>query len=144
MVVLQQPVELLTVGAQTTQLAIIGAAAAVLGLLVYRGASKAGQALGQAGAAVADTARAAAGAVDTGIAAPVYLLGDAVGMPRTSANECDRAKREGRTWDASFACPAGEWLRYVVAPPVVSPANPAADQSGGGLDWAGGAWQWGP
>jgi len=128
--------------AQGTQLAVIATAAAVLGLLVYRGASKAGQVLGQAGAAVADTARAAAGVVDVGIAAPVYLLGDAVGIPRTSESECDRARREGRTWDASFACPAGDFLRYIVSP---SPANPAAaQQQAGGVQWDAAGWQWGP
>lgn len=30
--------------------------------------------------------------------------------PRTNETECDRALREGRTWDASFACPAARFI----------------------------------
>lgn len=37
-------------------------------------------------------------------------VGLAVGIPRTNASECDRAKAEGRWWDASFACPAGDFI----------------------------------
>lgn len=40
--------------------------------------------------------------------------GAAIGVPRTDQTECDKAKAEGRTWDASFACPAGDFLRYVM------------------------------
>lgn len=40
-------------------------------------------------------------------------IGEAVGIPRTDETECAKAKREGRTWDASFACGAGDWLGYV-------------------------------
>lgn len=43
----------------------------------------------------------------------VLGVGDAVGVPRTNMTECERAKAEGRTWDASFACGAGDWLGYV-------------------------------
>lgn len=59
----------------------------------------AGAALGQA-------------AVDAG-AGVVLGIGDAVGVPRTNETECERARREGRTWDASFACPAGTFLSYL-------------------------------
>ena len=41
----------------------------------------------------------------------VLSVGDAVGIPRTNETECQRAIREGRTWDASFACPAGTFLK---------------------------------
>lgn len=41
-----------------------------------------------------------------------YGVGDAIGVPRTNETECERAKREGRTLDASFACPAGDFLEY--------------------------------
>jgi hypothetical protein len=46
----------------------------------------------------------------TGAAEVVQKVGEAVGVPRTNESECDRALREGRTWDASFACPAGRFL----------------------------------
>lgn len=42
----------------------------------------------------------------------VQGVGGAVGVPATSLSECERAKADGRTWDASFACPAGDFLSY--------------------------------
>ena len=43
----------------------------------------------------------------------VLGLGDSIGIPRTDLDECERAIAEGRTWDASFACPAGRFLRSI-------------------------------
>lgn len=43
----------------------------------------------------------------------VLTIGDTIGVPRTNETECQKAQREGRTWDASFACPAGSFLSYV-------------------------------
>jgi hypothetical protein len=40
----------------------------------------------------------------------VENIGLAVGIPRTNMTECERAKAEGRWWDASFACPAGDFI----------------------------------
>ena len=40
----------------------------------------------------------------------VQDAGEILGIPRTNETECQKAIREGRTWDASFACPAGTWL----------------------------------
>lgn len=40
----------------------------------------------------------------------VIGTGDVLGIPRTDMNECQRALAEGRTLDASFACPAGTFL----------------------------------
>lgn len=51
----------------------------------------------------------ASGAAELGAGA-VTGLGKAVGVPETDATACDRALAEGRTWDASFACPAGRFL----------------------------------
>lgn len=39
--------------------------------------------------------------------------GDLLGLPRTNETECEKAIREGRTWDASFACPAGTFISSV-------------------------------
>ena len=47
------------------------------------------------------------------ISEPVLIAGDVLGLPRTDETACEKAKREGRTWDASFACPAGDFLKYV-------------------------------
>lgn len=43
----------------------------------------------------------------------VVGAGEAVGIPATNMTECERAKAEGRTWDASFACPAGNFIKYI-------------------------------
>ena len=44
----------------------------------------------------------------------VLGVGDVLGVPRTDETECQAAMREGRSWDASFACPAGTYLNYVM------------------------------
>lgn len=63
---------------------------------------------------VGETVGEAAVASIVGAGTGVVLgAGEAVGIPRTDLNECERAKAEGRTWDASFACPAGNFLKYV-------------------------------
>lgn len=84
---------------------LIAGGAVALALLWFarQGASKAGQ---QAGLAVVDLADGVVTGVVTGI-------GDRVGIPRTDTNECAKAKADGRTWDASFVCPAGEFLKYL-------------------------------
>lgn len=41
----------------------------------------------------------------------VIGVGDVIGIPRTDETECEKAIREGRTWDASFACPAGTFIK---------------------------------
>lgn len=64
------------------------------------------------GVAVAAGAAVGQAAVDAG-AGVVLGLGDGLGVPRTSMTECERARAEGRTWDASFACPAGDFLSYL-------------------------------
>ena len=47
------------------------------------------------------------------ISEPVLIVGDVFGVPRTEPTKCERAKAEGRTLDASFACPAGDFLKYL-------------------------------
>ena len=46
---------------------------------------------------------------DTG-AGLIVGTGDILGIPRTDETACAAAIREGRTWDASFVCPAGTWI----------------------------------
>ncbi|MFJ1251901.1 hypothetical protein [Cupriavidus sp. CuC1] len=65
-----------------------------------------------AAAAVAAGAVGLAGDVATGT---VLGIGDAIGLPRTNMTACEQAKAEGRSWDASFACPAGDFLSYMVS-----------------------------
>jgi hypothetical protein len=82
----------------------IGAAVAALALLIL---------VKKKGAAAAVGADIGAAAVDLagGVVAGASMgIGDALGIPRTNMNECERAIAEGRTWDASFACPASDFL----------------------------------
>lgn len=68
----------------------------------------------------------AAGDATAGV---IIGIGDSLGIPRTDESACAAAIREGRTYDASFACPAGTWLKYIFTPstpPIVeSPAKGA-------------------
>lgn len=83
------------------------AGGAVLAALAYVALS------GQAGAVGRQLA---GGAVDlaTGVlSGTVEGIGGAVGIPKTEPTACERAKAEGRTWDASFDCPAGDFLKYL-------------------------------
>jgi len=82
------------------------AGAAVLVALLYastRGAGSTGQAIG--GAAV--------DFVDGVLTGTVTGIGEVIGVPVTNETECERARREGRTWDASFACPAGTFIKHL-------------------------------
>lgn len=62
---------------------------------------------------VAGAAAAAVGAVGDAAAGAVVGIGELIGIPATDETECERAMREGRTWDASFACPAGTFIGYL-------------------------------
>lgn len=87
----------------TLYLAAGGAVLAALAYVAWRGAGSTGQ---QIGGAVVDLA-------DGVVSGAVVGAGQIVGIPTTNPTECERAKAEGRTWDASFACPAADFLRYV-------------------------------
>lgn len=58
---------------------------------------------------------AAVDAVDGVLSGVVVGIGERVGIPATSETECERAMREGRTWDASFACPAATFIKYLAS-----------------------------
>lgn len=96
---------------ENTKFILLGAGAAAL-VLLYIAKKK---------VAVVDVATAVGEAVggiawgitDGAVSGVVYGVGDAIGLPRTDETECERAKREGRTWDASFACPAGDFIKYL-------------------------------
>ncbi|KAI3589325.1 hypothetical protein D9X30_4908 [Cupriavidus sp. U2] len=78
--------------------------------VVFLAQKKSGAAAAAAGGALGEAAGQAIVGAGTGL---VFGIGDAVGVPRTDETECERAKREGRTWDASFACGAGDFLSYL-------------------------------
>lgn len=53
----------------------------------------------------------AAGQVAGGL---VLGVGDALGVPRTSPTQCDLDIAAGRTWAASFSCPAGRFFGHLI------------------------------
>ena len=85
----------------------VGVGVAALALLIIVKKKGAAAAVGQ------DLGEAAANAAGGLMAGAAEGLGDQIGVPRTDMTECERAKAEGRTWDASFACPAGDFLGYI-------------------------------
>lgn len=82
------------------------ALAAVGGALIY--VLRTGANAGQVGA---DLAGAGVDLVAGAFVGGVESIGEQVGIPRTNQTECERAIAEGRTWDASFACPAGTFIK---------------------------------
>lgn len=89
-------------------MALIGTAVAVAAVYFITKAARAAADLGPLGIGAA----VGSGVVDAG-AGVVLGIGDAVGLPRTQMSECERAMAEGRTWDASFVCPAPVFLNYL-------------------------------
>ena len=43
----------------------------------------------------------------------IHGASDVVGIPTPERAACELAKAEGRTWDASWACPAGEFMQWI-------------------------------
>jgi hypothetical protein len=79
---------------------LIGVAVAALALLVL--VKKKGAAA-DVGIAVGEAAADLAGGVVGGVA---LGIGDQIGIPRT----CEKDLAAGKTWDASFSCPASTWI----------------------------------
>ena len=80
--------------------------AAVIGLVIVKKNLPGG---------VTDVAAGVVGVIGDAGAGAVIGIGDAIGVPRTNETECEKAMREGRTWDASFACPASTFLKYLAS-----------------------------
>lgn len=89
-----------------TEKALMGAGAGLLIALMwasFKGSRNAGAAFG---GAVVDMA-------DGVVSGVVVGAGSLVGIPETSLTQCEQDKAAGRTWDASFSCPAGSFIKYV-------------------------------
>lgn len=80
----------------------LGGIGAVLLVSIFKNAKALGYTVGQGAVDLADGV----------VSGTVTGIGEAVGIPKTNLSDCERAKAEGRTWDASFACPAGDFLNY--------------------------------
>lgn len=97
---------------------LYGGALLIGGLTLYTLAKmKPGESL--AGAA----GRAAAGAVGDVATGAVKGLGAVFGIPETSADQCTRDLDAGRTWDASFSCPASRFIGGVFNSTKISAAS---------------------
>jgi hypothetical protein len=87
-----------------------GAVVAALAWIAYRKVQS-GESFGYTvGSEIANGAFDMADGVLTGT---IEAIGEKVGVPKTNLTECERAKLEGRTWDASFACPATDFVKYL-------------------------------
>lgn len=81
------------------------AGAALLVLLVNQASG--GAIVRESAAGIAEGAVTAIGDVAGGA---VLGIGDAVGVPRTDQSQCEADKAAGRWWDASFSCPAKDFV----------------------------------
>lgn len=95
------------------------------------------------GAAARGLGAAVGQAIPDAAAGVVLGLGDGLGVPRTDESECERAIREGRTWDASFACPAGRFIGSLLPGGTATPvAGQVGDDAGVFAGWGGGGSSW--
>lgn len=51
---------------------------------------------------------------DGAVAGVVTTAGSIIGIPKTNLTQCQMDMAAGRTWDASFSCPAGTFLTYIM------------------------------
>lgn len=84
-----------------------GAAIAAIGLMVFMARKVQ---LPTVGGVAGDLARGAVDAANGAFVGGVKGLGSVFGIPDTSMTQCERDMAAGRTWDASFSCPAGEFI----------------------------------
>lgn len=101
------------VGAVSGDLVIELAIGAVVIGAAWWAISKLSGAASSAVNATADAVVGAAHVADSGVATVVTGIGSAVGLPTTNDSECAQLLREGKTWEASFKCPAGTFLSYL-------------------------------
>lgn len=87
-------------------------AAAVVGLGVVYVLAKRVQ-LPSVGGVASDLARGAVDAANGAIVGGVKGIGAVFGVPDTSLSRCEADIAAGRTWDASFSCPASRFVGSV-------------------------------
>ena len=61
--------------------------------------------------AAQSAARAAVGLAEGTATGIVVGIGEGIGIPPTDYDQCTADLANGRTWDASFSCPAGTFLK---------------------------------
>lgn len=101
---------------ETETMVTVGAVAVVAVVALYI-VKKAASSIADAGGAAGVAATAAGAVVDAAGGAAtgtVVAIGQQFGIPNTSLSACEQAMAEGRTWDASFACPLPVFTKYLV------------------------------
>lgn len=78
-------------------------------------------------AAAADAAAVIPSVAANAAAGVVVGIGDVIGVPRTSEDECSRLIAARQLWAASFKCPAGRWISEGV---FGGDAHPGAEVNG--------------
>ena len=66
-----------------------------------------------AGAISQQTSSAVISAAGGAVTGTVTAIGQQVGIPETNMTKCQTDLMAGKTWDASFDCPAADFLRYL-------------------------------
>jgi hypothetical protein len=69
----------------------------------------------------------AVGAVGDAATGAVVGVGQLFGIPATNMTQCERDLAAGRTWDASFSCPATTWIKKGVFGSTALSASEALD-----------------
>lgn len=66
-----------------------------------------------AGAIAQQSSKAIVSAAGGAVTGTVTTIGQQVGIPETNMTKCQMDLMAGKTWDASFDCPAADFLRYL-------------------------------
>ena len=66
-----------------------------------------------AGAIAQQSSSALVSAAGGAVTGTITAIGKQIGIPETNRTQCQLDLMAGKTWDASFSCPAADWLRYV-------------------------------
>lgn len=83
---------------------LIGGGLAAYVLMVATGSTKAvGQAVGES----------AVDLVDGVVTGTVVGTGEIFGVPATNVSQCQADMAAGKTWSASFSCPAKTFIKYI-------------------------------
>jgi hypothetical protein len=64
-------------------------------------------------AVATDIGGAAVDMVDGVVSGAVVAVGEKINIPQTNLTQCEQDKAAGKTWDASFSCPASDFIRHL-------------------------------
>ena len=110
-----------------TKTIALGAGVLVLAYVGFKAYQKAAS----VGGTVVDAIAATPGAVVDAAVGGIEGIGSVVGIPQTNMTQCQKDLAAGKTWDASFSCPAGTWLGSLFG------SKPTNTDTGNGYDSSG-------